>query len=311
MAARKDTDAQIKAKLDQGMTVFNYGFHFTYRFQHDDAVGYYNGQNAAAPAGYVFRGGQLYIPDVWAKFQRPHLRIELEFAGVFGSIGSRNLVGAADDTNPGENQALNIVQMGGVLQGEYRMLNENLHINMEVGFASGDKAPGFGNYPGRPGSGLGNNLGNTQPGDFDGPQYACQTSGGCTDNSIRNFRFNRDYRIDLILWREIIGGLTDALYLRPSASYTIADGFSVYAAVIYSRAIYASSTPSDINPAKADPNLGVEINAGAQYMSEDGFFAGVTYGILFPLAGLSNTLVATPNKLDNAQAVRGYFGIRF
>jgi hypothetical protein len=32
----------------------------------------------------------------------------------------------------------------------------------------------------------------------------------CLDTDIRNFRFNQDYRIDLILWREIIGGITDA-----------------------------------------------------------------------------------------------------
>jgi uncharacterized protein (TIGR04551 family) len=317
-AARRDTDAQARAKLESGQSVLNYGFYFTYRFQHNDAVNFYKAPFQGAGGDLtpltlqndvVFRGGQLYIPDLWFKFERKNFRIELELAGVFGKIGSRALNGAASNSDPGQTQALDIIQFGGVLQAEYRLFNDSLRINAEVGFASGDKAPGFGNYPNRPGSGP---DGSTAPGDFEGPQYSCQNTGSCTDHDIRNFRFNRDYRIDLILWREILGGLTDAVYLRPSASYTIASGFDVFAAVIYSRAFYKQSTPSAINPAKANANLGIEIDAGAQYTSEDGFFAGVQYGILFPLTGLTDTQVGiTPNKLDNAQAVRGYFGVKF
>ncbi|MFN0060964.1 MAG: TIGR04551 family protein [Myxococcaceae bacterium] len=315
-AARRDSEAQARARLDQGLSVFNYGFFFQYRAQRNDALGYYQGPFTAEggdidPAtlrgGYVPRGGQLYIPQIWVKFERKQFRLEFEAAGTFGSIQNRVLTpGSQDDAT--QNQSLSVVQFGAVLQGEFRLLEGALKLNLEAGFASGDRAYGMGGYAKRRGSG---DNGNTAPGDFEGPQYACQSTGGCSDNSIRNFRFARDYRIDLILWREIFNGITDAVYIRPSATYTIAEGFDVFAAVIYSRAIYSESTPSSGNLVEADANLGVEINAGAQYMTDDGFFAGVQYGILFPLPGLRNTAIISANALENAQAVRGYFGVKF
>ena len=37
------------------------------------------------------------------------------------------------------------------------------------------------------------------------------------DNRIDNFRFHSDYRVDRILFREIIGTVTDAMYAKPHA----------------------------------------------------------------------------------------------
>jgi hypothetical protein len=75
-----------------------------------------------------------------------------------------------------------------------------------------------------------------QWGDYDGAQYGRRpctpnsptTEASCIDLDIRNFRFNQDYRVDLILWREIIGGVTDALYIRVPASYSFNDNISVF-----------------------------------------------------------------------------------
>ena len=39
--------------------------------------------------------------------------------------------------------------------------------------------------------------------------------------------------------------------------------------------------------------------------------AAVAYGILFPFTGLSSTASGTPSTLDNAQAIRGWMGIKF
>ena len=47
MAARRDTESQAKAKIDAGQWVFNFGVHFTYRTQKNDAVDdRFNGQIA-------------------------------------------------------------------------------------------------------------------------------------------------------------------------------------------------------------------------------------------------------------------------
>ena len=111
----------------------------------------------------------------------------------------------------------------------------------------------------------------------------------------------------MILWREILGDVTGAIYAKPSIAYDITEGFKVFAAVIYSRAVYARETPSTTNP-----NLGVELNLGIRYETEDGFFAQAGWGVLFPLGGLGFN-PATPNApgLDTAQALRGLMGVRF
>jgi uncharacterized protein (TIGR04551 family) len=212
-------------------------------------------------------------------------------------------------TQPGFNQRLDVWQFGAVVQGEYRLLNGDLEIGGEVGFASGSRQPGFGNYPRRRGP-----NGTVARGDIDGPQYVCSASGACDDNTIRNFRFNRDYRMDMILYREILGGVTDSFYVKPKAQYRITQGFHVFASAIYSRAIFPESTPSAANVSSTTPpdaNLGIEINGGARYETEDGFFAQVQYGILFPLGGFAREQGGVAAPLVNAQALRGVFGIRF
>ncbi|MFL5348162.1 MAG: TIGR04551 family protein [Hyalangium sp.] len=290
--ARRDTDQQIKDKLENNQGVFNYGLHFTYRTQRWENVG--DPQNA----GFVPRDAVLYMPDLWARYEERMFRIEVELAGIGGSIGNRAL-DVPSALNPAQNQSLRVMQFGGLVQGEYKALNGNLHLGLELGVASGDKAPGFGVYQ----RGRVVNAGGAQ---IDGPQYTCDT-GGCGDRDIRNFRFNPAYRVDLILWRELIGTLTDAVYIKPSAKYSLAEGFDVFGGLIYSQALYAESTPSG-----TDRSLGLEVDVGARYQTEDGFVAGIDWGILFPMAGLQEP----PDSLlrrdfKTAQAIRGTLAIRF
>ncbi|RKH35615.1 TIGR04551 family protein [Corallococcus sicarius] len=301
--ARRDTEQQQRAKLDNNQGVLNYGLYFTYRTQRyatltetgtpfeDVSPG-----TGANPPAFVPRGGTLYVPDLWFKYAEKKFRIEAEIAAQLGSIDGRALT-ANDPTA----QSLRIAQFGGVLQTEFHVIENKLHLGVELGFASGDKAPGFGNYPGRTGSGTG---GNTTAGDVEGRQYSCDT-GGCGDNAIRNFRFNRDYRVDLILWRSILNGVTDAFYVKPGLKYSIAEGFDVFGSVIYSQAFYAESTPSSVSR-----GLGLEADIGARYITEDGFLAGIDYGILFPLSGLKD-LGNTGQDLSTAHAVRGTLAIKF
>lgn len=320
--ARRDTDTEARAKLESGQTVFNYGLHFSYRTQRTDSVADLSNPfgtdgrnvtqpdgfnaNSTTPVGYVRREAQLFIPDVWAKLERKNFRIEGEFAAILGSIGNRALTGAAGSL-AGANQRLDVWQFAAVVQGEYKLLNGDLEIGGEIGFASGDTAAGFGNNPRRKGRGP---NGSTVAGDIEGPQYRCSVT--CSDREIRNFRFNRDYRTDMILYREILGGVTDSLYIKPKVSYRITQGLNVFGAVIYSRAIFPESTPSAGNTVTApDANLGLELNAGARYETEDGFYAQVQYGVLFPLGGFNREVAGISAALTNGQALRGVFGIKF
>ncbi|MCL2012997.1 MAG: TIGR04551 family protein [Cystobacterineae bacterium] len=312
--ARKDTQSQRKAKLAAGESFWNYGVHFIYRSQRYDAVDYYGdafSENGTSIAGFVPRKGQLFMPDIWLKYERPQFRLELEAAAVLGSIDNRAMT-FADASVPGRNQPLKVVQFGAVLQGEYLFYKGDLSLKAELGFASGDKASGFGNHPRRKTAGANNT---TQPGDIDGPQYACQDTGGCSDNAIRNFRFNREYAVDMLLFREIIGGVTDAFYIKPTVKYRIVDGFDIFGSMIYSRAIYGSSTPSATLGADGkvtgNAGLGIEFNVGARYESEGGFFMQLAWGILFPLAGFEDARKDGTQKAKTANALRGVVGIRF
>ncbi|WP_241757977.1 TIGR04551 family protein [Myxococcus landrumensis] len=294
--ARRDTDAQIRSKLENNQGVLQYGLHFAWRTQRYQDTLDANGN----PSGFIPRDASLYIPDFWLRYEERNWRVEFELAAVLGKIGNRALI-------PGEtsfNQSLDVTQFGGVAQGEVKFLDQKLSLNLELGFASGDKAPGFGNYPGRK-NGPNSDRFYPERGDVEGPQYRCD-SGGCSDKDIRNFRFNRDYRVDLILWRELIGGITDAFYVRPSAKYSVAPGIDLWGRIIYSQAIYSESTPSSLNK-----SLGLELNAGVDYASEDGFIAGVAYGILFPMSGLEAFNLDPQVDLQTPHTVRGWLGIKF
>jgi uncharacterized protein (TIGR04551 family) len=322
--ARRDTDSEARAKLDSGQSVLNYGIRFDWRTQKTDSIDVLSqpftqeGEDPNSPTfQHVLRNTNLLMPDLWGKFERKNFRLEAEAAAVMGWMDNRAL-SAADAALAGV-QSLNFWQFGGVVQGEYKFLNGDLEVGGEVGFASGDKKPGYGYFTRRKGSGP---NGQTEYGDIDGSQVRCQQSSGGTicdsgGNIIRNFRFNPDYRVDMILYRELLGGITDSIYVKPRISWRITQGFHVFAAVIYSRAIYAESTPSAhvVNGTfSGSADLGLEANVGARYETEDGFFAILQYGGLIPLAGLGGVNPQNPSQpyqLDWAQALRANLGIRF
>jgi uncharacterized protein (TIGR04551 family) len=307
--ARRDTEQQAKAKLDDGQGLLNYGMHFTYRTQRwDSDYGQSGSPVGAGQTGFIPRRGRLFVPDLWVKYEQKTFRFELEAAAQLGDIDNR-ATNPALAGSPGENQSLNIVQFGAVAQAEAKLMKGALSLGIEFGYASGDKAPGFGNNP----RAVEVTDGTTAV--LQEPQFVCGgtlLANACEDASIRNFRFNRDYRIDMILWREILGSVTDAVYAKPTLKYSLAPGFDLHGSLIYSRAVYSESTPSFAagTPGIAgSANLGVEFNAGARYETEDGFVAGLDWGILFPLAGLEDA--GLNDNLTTPQALRAMLGIKF
>jgi uncharacterized protein (TIGR04551 family) len=317
--ARLDTEQQAKAKLASGGAVFNYGLDFSFRTQKYEYLqnGSYSQPDVfVAPSinltNRVARFGNLSIPDVWVKFQTRSLRLELEGVSYLGEFSAPILPGGLP-TN------VNVVQFGAAGEAEVKILNGVVGLGFKGGYASGDKAPGFGNKVTRPSLAPGATTKAAQPGDIDGSQFGRQypcpgnPRNTCTDADIRNYRFNTDYHIDQILWRYIIGGITDAWYVRPSATWNITDSLQLEGAVIYSQAIYANSTPSASQTGLGSTALGLEVNLGIRYQTEDGLFAWLYYGILFPFDGMQNTSVGGTALVDLhvAQSIRGMVGIRF
>jgi uncharacterized protein (TIGR04551 family) len=282
--------------MDNGLSILNYGVHYMYRVQRFDPVAWAENPTDPNATRRELRNAAVHVPDLWAKFERKDFRVELEAAAVLGTLDAEIGPEGAQ-----RQETLTLIQFGAVAQGEYRFMEGQLRLALEAGFASGDRAPGLGNRPGRLSSGP---NGNPVPNDIDGRQFACDAVN-CSDSLIKNFRFNRDYRPDLILYREILGGVTDSIYVKPTLTYSVAEGFDIFGSVIGSGAAFRESTPSG-----KSRMLGFEIDAGASYETEDGFIASVRWGILFPQRGLESHQPSDP-QLETAQAIRAIIGIKY
>src|SRR5262249_36089844 len=249
------------------------------------------------------RYASIFIPDLWLKYEKKAFRIEFEFATELGSIQG-SAVNSADVYNDRRNRSLSVTQFGSVLQSEDRLVDGTVPLGLEFGYASGDRQWGVGNHQGRRGS-----LpdGSTKQGDIDGPRF-CIDLTYCNDSDIKNFRFNPDYHVDMILWRQLLGGVTAAVYAKPSIKYDVTEGFNLFGGFIYSRSIFSHNPPS-----RQSNSLGLEFNVGARYETDDGFFAQFMYGVLFPFAALKQPSISDlpPTDLDTAHALRGMLGTRF
>jgi uncharacterized protein (TIGR04551 family) len=313
--ARVDTEDELRRKLEAGRSSLNFGAYYNYQvhrnhFPQWNAEGYaVLPDTALADAGtqLVERKAYNHVLDLWFRVATPRLRIEVEGAGVYGHVGEAGAVVPTSETDPTlvvrELGDIDLRQWGAALVTDYKAIPNKVSFGLDGGIASGDSAPGFGNIPNRfryvPPTADPNDVdGFVLPplGSIEGPQF-----GRAGDSSIRNFRFNPAYRIDLVLWRNILGQVTDAWYLRPHLRWDILPGLAFDTAVIYSMALYGESTPSAreaqfvegvlIAPEfKGDKALGIEGDVRLSYSSGDGFGAWVEWGVFQPLDGMGKGL---------------------
>jgi uncharacterized protein (TIGR04551 family) len=320
-----DSPDEVRRKLEKGAASLSYGAWLSYRsqrfalpfyrlggdpYQSTYTYSYDLGNGVTGtntiPLPPVRRGASSYTLDLWFSLETPRLKLEAELVGITGRIGDAT-------TMPGFPVGpVDILQAGGALRANYKFAEGRFMLGFEGGVASGDPSPGFGNYPGRTVCAYKANpaaAGTTivectaqQPGDIDGRQYADGRS------SWNNYRFNPAYRVDLLLWRELIGGVTDGWYVKPTIRWEMLPGLVGTAQVVYSQAMLASSTPS----ARHTP-LGVELDVGLSYASDDGFLARVDYGFLQPLDGMHFYHPDPANDLPLArgQALRTALGVKF
>jgi uncharacterized protein (TIGR04551 family) len=252
--ARLDTPSEFQDTLDRGEIAMNYGSYFVYRTQEWDynPSGLVVGGSPADDA-FVPRDAKAYIPDVW--FRVGHKKLELEFEGVaiIGNIEHLDDVGINDE--------LDIRQYGAVGQLRYKMMEDRLKLGLEVGYASGDQ---WDNSP----------QGSTNVRD-------ARALPGPGDTTVNSFRFDFDYKVDLILFRELLGTVTNATYFKPKASYDITKSIRMTLQSIVSFANVPVATPGN------GSMYGVEFDADVGYENE-GFFAGISYGVLFPLSAMDH-----------------------
>lgn len=293
----------MRAKLAKGDVVVNGGVWAVYRQQlfANERI-----SNSISASNDVFRddlrrvGAKAFITDGWLQILTKRLRWETELVYIHGSI--ENPLGVANGEYVQDNYKVR--QLGAATELEYRALNDDLKLRFYSGYASGDQGvEGL-----APGQGL-------QP-------------RGTSDKTISTYRFHPDYRVDLILFRNILSRVQGVYYFKPGVEYDFTktlDGekFGGRAEIIYSRASSPVQTPGN----KAD--LGIELDLTLFYQSRDGslnndpsklggFYAMLQYGVLFPLGGLGylnqqvvSTTGARPPEISSAQIVRLFLGVAF
>jgi uncharacterized protein (TIGR04551 family) len=240
-----------------------------------------NPANPALPETLIYQGLDVYIINGWGRLlyepnPEARLRIELEVMTVLGSIQNASLspVGQAsgddgttlncfnEDTRS-RNQSIcganrqDIRQLGVALQSEF-YLGGPLVFGLNGGYASGGSAPSWG--------------------------YGNAT--GAQVDSVNFFRFDPDYHVDLIMFRHVIGTVTNTYYANPylQASFLERGGrkLRLDADAIFARAANAEGTPSGDSPW-----LGFEVDSALRFMLQDSFQVALEGGIFFPMSGMN------------------------
>ena len=283
-AAIRDTPEELASSIERGDLVLNAGVQFALRNQ--DA--YYNPPPADIAAGTTGKRR-------WSSWKRPPTRPTCGRCCATAVCASRprwrGSCGGMDNVflNMG---SYDINQLGYALEFEVRLLDERLGLYVDNGLATGDSDV----------EGLSSNA-----------NYINQL-GTENNDTISTFRFHPSYRVDLILWRNIMTQVTGAYYIRPGISYDfIRSDFGQLLGArldfIYSRASSRLQTWGN------DENLGIEIDVSLYFRTEDGpelddgYTALLQYGVLFPMKGLG--YLNEDTDLDTAQTLRLLLGVAF
>ncbi|MEW5853793.1 MAG: hypothetical protein AB2A00_33770 [Myxococcota bacterium] len=269
-----------------GGWVLDYGAALTTQFQLRDNPVYY--QTLSATPGLnknetVRRDYFAALADVWVRFWFRDLRVEAE--GVFTHLHIGN-----PSPYPGVEfrQPVTGNPFAGVLVAEWLPLRGRFGLLGEAGVASPDPSPGF---PASESTGL---L-ESRRGDIFGPQV-----DGVRDRRFDSFRMHPMYRVDLILWRTLLGGVSEAAYARGRFALQPVEGMRFEFNTVYSHALLARSAPGGANP------LGFEVDS-AMTLQMGSFSIRTDAGVLFPLAGLAKRSANSSNLPTTMVLVRlGY-----
>jgi uncharacterized protein (TIGR04551 family) len=320
---RIDDAKTWRERIATGDVVVNYGAQLVYRSQ-DYAT--FN-VNPATNSAYTSSTGQpgqtaltsndlgnsntlvnvnalLFIPSVWFKLGWKALTLEFEGDALLGKMGNAGPL-RLDTTQ--SDQGLRILQAGWVLAGDLKLYNDSLFIGLETGGATGDQAE---------------LAYNSTTNSFYYPylnyrwKFVPQPAG---DHSLNDFHFSPEYHVDEILFRRILGTVTNAIYVKPSIAYWLDLDSSKIREVGISGGLIYSFAPVPVSTPGNSMNYGIEMDLGLQYRNRrENFYAGLTWGVFWPMAALSRPQVdatgplwGQPEDASAAQILRTFMGIRF
>jgi hypothetical protein len=334
--ARKDDPGMLRRKLSTGEPVVNYGLKTWFRWQNlDRAIGApglgdgLSGNAALDPAldpaglqhdgvplgngGYdedgddglqnyantlVHRRGWILTPDVWLRINWRTLRVEAEAAAVIGGFRRRALGPDSERTDgtfdldaATTTDRTSIMQFGYALEFKYGLFQDRFHIGVDQGFAMGDPSPPF-QY------------------DYTSPLPIPAANGDF--DSLNSFRFNPAYMQDLLLFKEVLGTVSNAAYVKPwLAFYFFQNNLSARADIEFAGAVDKRGTVAN------DKSLwGLELAGSARYHDADEpIFVQLQYGVMFPFGAFNARFMngTTTQRVDAraAQSIQAQLGVRF
>ena len=283
---KRDSDFITEKKITENKAIFNYGLFASYRFQDMDS-------HIADPKDnkltLVKRDGHVGMGSLWTSLSYKTFHIEAEFAGIWGKYhrGEKNdPLALPGQTSP---DSLWLLQGGIALESRLGFLDDRLQVGLDAGIASAQSGPGFGTQE--------------QTG-------IAESQKAPAGKYKTNFKFNPAYNVDLLLYREVLGGISGTYYFKPHISYFFSRNLGLRADAISSFALKKSNTSGNSNL------LGVELDASAFLRTENGFYFSLAYGVLFPLKGLDHAAL-TGSQHKNfgsahvAQTLQLYLGLMF
>lgn len=261
-ASDEEQRERDRLMLEENRPIIEGGAYFLIRSQEaEQSAGGFEPNDLDTP--FAPRNATAYIPDIWVRMMwvprfQQRIRLELEVAGVFGSIENVLAGLPSADNNPNRD----ISQIGVAFESDFRF--RNLTTGLNAGYASGRSTQGD-NARLVPGWGV-NDLNPV-------------TGGAESDRDVTNFKFDRDYFVDQIMFREVIGAITNAIYFDPYVQYNF---FTAQDNAMGARLdfIYAMAANGDVTPG-GDSSIGLEIDALLYYAGEH-YRADVSYGVFFP-----------------------------
>ncbi len=278
-----EIERQHNTLTTQHKPVLNGGAMFTWRTQEGTFSNPFEDPDLSVTGNpLIYRGMNMYIGDAWAQFlYNPKadtmIRVELEFMGVIGSMDNSTMTAVGRTDNEDANADINCFnedaraanddtcnqfskafqQYGLALETEFSV-GGPVDFGVNAGFASGGTTPNWG----------------------------MASDSQLNGDDLDFFRFDPDYHIDLILFRNVIGTVTNATYVNPYMQATFLDRgerklrFDLDG--ILSRAWDMEGTPSGVSPW-----LGVELDGAMRFFLKDAFHASLEGGLLLPFEGLS------------------------
>ena len=247
------------------------GAALAFEWQSKDVVPPWVSLDWTRDAGTVRRDAHVAVLDLWARGVWG--RFSLEGEGFLSDLSLDNPSPWAGVTvrrtlrgNPG---AFALVGEARLLDTPEGKIGDGLLVQLEAGAASADPAPGFPDVSPTAFSG-------SQPGDVFGAQVDLKRGG---DDRYDAARLHPLHKIDLILWRTLLGGVSEAAYARARVEGAPLSWLRLDAAVIYSHALSPDSAPGGVAPLGVELDLGAEATLGGSSLRVDA-------GSLLPLGGL-------------------------